>query len=133
MTIVLKEIKDIDKQAIQELFYSVDWRSGDFPEDLKQAISNSHTVITAWDDKRLVGLINALSDGVMTVYFHYMVVHKEYQSLGIGKRMMEKMLGQYANIPTKVLISYESAEKFYEMFGFKPEEGTKAMFISDIV
>ncbi|TKH43907.1 GNAT family N-acetyltransferase [Paenibacillus terrae] len=133
MTIMFKEIKDIDKQAIQELFHSVDWKSGDFPEDLRQAIKNSHTVITAWDDTKLIGLINALSDGVMTVYFHYMLVHKEYQSLGIGKRMMEKMLSRYSNIKTKVLISYDSAEKFYGIFGFKPEEGTKAMFISDMV
>ncbi|KAA2301049.1 GNAT family N-acetyltransferase, partial [Clostridioides difficile] len=67
------------------------------------------------------------------VYFHYMLVHKEYQSLGIGKRMMEQMLSRYSNIKTKVLISYDSAEKFYEIFGFKPEVGTKAMFISDMV
>ncbi|PRA09461.1 MULTISPECIES: GNAT family N-acetyltransferase [unclassified Paenibacillus] len=133
MTIIFKEVKDIDTQAIQELFHSVEWKSGDFPEDLRQAINNSHTVITAWDDTKLVGLINALSDGVMTVYFHYMLVHKEYQSLGIGKRMMEQMLSRYSNIKTKVLISYDSAEKFYETFGFKPEEGTKAMFISDMV
>ncbi|MNL85827.1 Acetyltransferase (GNAT) family protein [compost metagenome] len=69
----------------------------------------------------------------MTVYFHYMLVHSDYQSIGIGKRMMEEMLRRYSNIKTKVLISYESAEEFYKIFGFKPEEGTRAMFISDVV
>ncbi|WP_433944926.1 GNAT family N-acetyltransferase [Paenibacillus sp. SN-8-1] len=133
MNIIIKETKEIDKQAIQELFHSVEWKSGDFPDELKQAITNSHSVITAWDNTKLVGLINALSDGVMTVYFHYMLVHGEYQSLGIGKRMMKEMLRRYTNIKTKVLISYESAEEFYRIFGFKPEEGTKAMFISDVV
>ncbi|RUT28041.1 N-acetyltransferase [Paenibacillus zeisoli] len=133
MNIIIKDTKEIDKQAIQELFHSVEWNSGDFPDELKQAITNSHSVITAWDNTKLVGLINALSDGVMTVYFHYMLVHGEYQSLGIGKRMMEEMLRRYSNIKTKVLISYESAEEFYRIFGFKPEEGTRAMFISDVV
>ncbi|USB33393.1 GNAT family N-acetyltransferase [Paenibacillus sp. YPG26] len=133
MNITIKETKDIDKQAIQELFHSVDWKSGDYPEDLRQAMANSHSVITAWDNNKLVGLINALSDGVMTVYFHYMLVHRDYQSSGIGKRMMEAMLQRYSSIKTKVLISYESAEEFYHIFGFKPEAGTTAMFISDVV
>lgn len=133
MTIIYKNIKDIDKESIKELFHSVGWKSGDFPEDLKQALINSHTIITAWEGEKLVGLVNALSDGVMTVYFHYMLVHKEYQFLGIGKKMMELILEQYKHIKTKLLVSYESAEKFYQLFGFKPEKGTKALFISEIV
>lgn len=32
-----------------------------------------------------------------------MLVHKEYQSLGIGKRMMEQMLSRYSNVKQKYL------------------------------
>jgi hypothetical protein len=34
---------------------------------------------------------------------------------------------------SKLLISYENAESFYRKAGFKPEEGTIAMFITDMV
>ena len=31
-------------------------------------MKNSDSVVTAWDDNKLVGLINSLDDGVMTAY-----------------------------------------------------------------
>ncbi|WP_338049243.1 GNAT family N-acetyltransferase [Paenibacillus wynnii] len=49
-----------------------------------QAIEGSHSVVAAWDGDKLVGLVNALSDGVVTVYFHYMLIHPSYQGVGIG-------------------------------------------------
>ncbi|WP_415839694.1 GNAT family N-acetyltransferase, partial [Paenibacillus tarimensis] len=108
-------------------------KSGNFPNELQEAIKNSHSVVTAWYQGELVGLVNALSDGVMTVYFHYMLVHPNYQNMGIGKNMLEKILIRYEGYKNKLLISYKNAESFYRKAGFKPEEGTIAMFITDMV
>ncbi len=96
-------------------------------------MENSHSVVTAWDGEKLVGLINALSDGVMTAYFHYMLVRPDYQGHGIGKQLMFAMLEMYRDYKTKVLISYPGVELFYESFGFRRETGTIPLFISDLV
>ncbi|MCL6603180.1 MAG: GNAT family N-acetyltransferase [Paenibacillus sp.] len=124
--------EDITKEALQELFLSVEWESGKFPNELLQAIKGSHSIVAAWEGDKLIGLINALSDGVLTVYFHYLVVHPSYKSRGIGKEIMNIMLDRYKDCKTKVLISYSDAVDFYKKVGFNTEDGVTPMFISEL-
>jgi hypothetical protein len=78
MEIKYSAIKDFDKDKLQELFLSVQWSSGNYPDQLQIAMRNSHSVVSAWDDNKLVGLMNAISDGILTAYFHYLFVSPEY-------------------------------------------------------
>ncbi|TXK77012.1 GNAT family N-acetyltransferase [Paenibacillus sp. N3.4] len=125
--------EDLSKDALQELFLSVEWESGKFPNELLQAIRGSHSIVTAWEEGKLVGLINALSDGVLTVYFHYILINPSYQNKGIGKEIMNIMLDRYKGCKTKVLISYPHAVDFYNKLGFNTEDGATPMFISELV
>lgn len=133
MTITFSNNKDIEKEQLYNLFNSVAWASAKYPEKLQLAIKCSHKVISAWHSGNLVGLLNSLSDGVMTAYFHYMLVRPEYQGQGIGKKLLELMLQEYKDYPTKVLISYEQAKEFYIKCGFNTEEGTVPFFITELV
>jgi len=127
------DIEAMTKDALQELFLSVKWESGNYPDELLQSIRGSHSIVAAWDGDKLVGLINALSDGILTVYFHYMLVDPGYQGEGIGMNMMKMMLDRYSGCKTKVLISYGSAIDFYRKCGFSMEDGATPMFISELV
>jgi GNAT superfamily N-acetyltransferase len=127
------DIENITHEGLQELFLSVEWESGKFPRELLKAIKGSHSVITAWDGEKLIGLINALSDGALTAYFHYMLVNPSYQGKGIGKEMMDMMLDRYKGYHTKVLIAYPNVVEFYGKLGFKTEGGTTPMFISELI
>ena len=49
MEIKYKKIKDFQEKELQDLFLSVKWDSGNYPDKLKKAIKNSHTVYSAWD------------------------------------------------------------------------------------
>lgn len=129
----ISNIEVITKDALQELFLSVEWESGNHPNELIQAIKGSHSIVAAWDGDKLVGLVNALSDDVLTVYFHYMLIHPSYQGEGIGRKMMDIMLERYRGCKTKVLISYQSAVGFYHKCGFSKEDGATPMFISGLV
>lgn len=133
MKIEYLHIKEITQEQLFGLFDAVQWESAKYPEEIQVAIKNSHRVITAWDGDELVGLINSLSDGVMTVYFHYMLVRPEYQGRGIGRKLLDIMLKEYTNYRTKVLIAYDHAVDFYISCGFKQEQGTIPLFISDLV
>lgn len=65
--------------TLQDLFLSVDWSSGHYPEKLVVAMENFKTVISAWDGDKLIGMICAMDDGIMNAYVHYLLVRPEYQ------------------------------------------------------
>lgn len=130
MNISYRDIKDIEISQLQSLFASVQWDSANYPEKLCQAIRNSHKVITAWDGDTLVGLMNALSDGVMTAYFHYLLVRPEYHKMNIGRSLVKMMLEEYAEYARKVLIAYAQEAEFYKQCGFEVGEGKIPMFVT---
>lgn len=122
--------KDFDRHQLQNLFLSVEWSSGKYPDELVVAMRNSHQVVSAWDGEKLVGLMNALSDGIMTAYFHYLLVRPEYQDQGIGRQLVETMLQEYRDYARKVLIAYDAEVGFYEACGFEAGAGKTPMFVT---
>ena len=72
-------------------------KSGEYPQKLYKALMKSQTVLTVWDDARLVGLIRVLDDSEMLAQIHYVLVHPEYQGQGIAGRMVEYIKEKYKN------------------------------------
>lgn len=132
MNIIYKDIHTFDQEELQDLFLSVEWSSGHFPEKLVVAMQNFKTVFTAWDGERLVGMICAMDDSVMTAYLHYMLVRPEYQHQGIGKHLVEMMKAKYADYLRIVVVAYNKELDFYESCGFKKADDASAMFITSL-
>ncbi|MFC2034424.1 GNAT family N-acetyltransferase [Chloroflexota bacterium] len=130
MNIRYDDCKEIDKDSLQKLFLSVEWDSGNYPEQLQEAIRTSHRVITAWDGDNLVGLINTIADNAMNTFIPYTVVKPEYQRQGIGKRLVEIILGEYNDYARRVLIAYGDVIDFYRKCGFEVGEGRLPMYIT---
>ncbi len=122
MDITYRTERDLDRGALQALFLSVNWSSGRHPELLQRSIRNSHHVVTAWAGDQLVGLMNALSDEVMTAYFHYLLVHPDHQAHGIGRELVARMIARYRDCTRLVLIAYKEEVAFYERCGFRVAE-----------
>ena len=74
MLITYKDTHDFSAKKLQELFLSVEWSSGHFPDKLVVAMKNFNTVYTTWDGDKLIGLICAMDDGIMTAYIYYLLV-----------------------------------------------------------
>ena len=132
MNIIYKDIHTFDQEELQDLFLSVEWSSGHFPEKLVVAMQNFKTVFTAWDGERLVGMICAMDDSVMTAYLHYMLVRPEYQHQGIGRHLVEMMKAKYAYYLRIVVVAYNKELDFYESCGFKKADDASAMFITSL-
>lgn len=135
MVIKYKKIKDFTEKELQNLFLSVNWDSGNYPDKLKKAIKNSHRVYSAWGcdnngQEKLVGLINSLSDGVMTVYFHYLLVLPDYQNMGIGKELVSLMLLEYKDFARLAVIAYDREVDFYKKCGFELGGDKSPMFVT---
>ena len=125
-----RTVKTFTEKQLEELFLSVGWSSGKYPDKLKIAMENSHSVFSAWDEGKLIGLMNALSDGIMTAYFHYLLVRPEYQGQGVGKALTMQALDFYREYARKVLIAYDKEIGFYKSCGFEVGDGKTPMFVT---
>lgn len=132
MSISYTTSRSFTQSDLQDLFLSVSWSSGHFPEKLFAAMKNYETVISAWDGGRLAGLAAAMDDGVMTAYVHYLLVRPEYQRRGIGRRLVELVKDRYRDYLRLMLLSYDAAVPFYESCGFKVGAGEVPMFITEL-
>ena len=121
------EEKIFTKEQVRELFLSVGWKSGEYPQKLYKALMNSQTVLTVWDDVRLVGLIRVLDDSEMLAQIHYVLVHPEYQGQGIAGRMVEYIKEKYKNFMYLELMPEDKNNvPFYEKQGFHVMENGAA-------
>ena len=84
MALFYNDTREFSPEALEELFLSVQWESGNHPERLAKALRHYGAVFSAWDGSRLAGLVAAMDDGTMTAYVHYLLVHLRYQGCGIG-------------------------------------------------
>ena len=124
MDIVYTDKKDYSAADLEALFRSVDWLSANYPERLKKALDHCETVITARCSGRLVGLINAIDDSELTAYVHYLCVDPEYQGMGIGRELLERIKNKYKDYLYIILIAEnEPLIEYYRQNGFQLIEG----------
>jgi len=132
MNIIYKETKELNPKDLQDLFLSVEWSSGHYPEKLAIAMQNSSTVYTAWDGDKLVGLINVLDDNIMTAYIHYLLINPQFQGKGIGKSLVNYIRTKYKEYLRIVLIAYDKETPFYKNLGFEIGDEKTPMFITTL-
>jgi GNAT superfamily N-acetyltransferase len=129
MEIEIKETLNIPKDQLLDLYKSNKWSSAEKPELLYKALINSHTLISAWVNGRMVGIANAISDGYLVVYYPHMLVHPDYQGKDIGSKMMVAMQKKYDKYHQQMLTADGEAIDFYKKCGFKKAGKTESMWI----
>lgn len=132
MNIRYDDTHEFTTDQLRDLFLSVDWSSGNYPDRLQIAMRNYETVFTAWDEDRLIGLICVMDDGTMNAYIQYVLVNPEYQGHGIGKELIRLVKEHYSDYLRIVLVAYSDKVPFYESCGMKRGEGKTPMFITSL-
>lgn len=103
---------------LKELFSTVEWQVSRHIDRLSAAMYKYDNLITAWDGARLVGLVCSLDDGAVTAYINYLIVHPDYQRMGIGKELMRRILNEYRDFLRVELIADAGATEFYDKLDF---------------
>ncbi|MGB0524187.1 MAG: GNAT family N-acetyltransferase [Flammeovirgaceae bacterium] len=129
MSITISNTRDISKGAIIELYKANEWSSANKPEVLYQALMHSHSLISAWEGGKLVGLGNAISDGHLVVYYPHLLVHPNYQGKGVGRMIVDRMQEIYGHFHMQMLTADGKAIDFYEKVGFTRAGQTEPMWI----
>jgi GNAT superfamily N-acetyltransferase len=128
-TIEYSERRTLPLECVLALYCANEWSSAKKPELLHKALAASHSVVTAWDNSRLVGLGNAISDGHLVVYYPHLLVLPEYQGRGIGKRIMQMLVARYDGFHQHILVSDGKTTDFYRKCGFERAGATESLWV----
>lgn len=124
MCIRYTDKRDYSVNDLRQLFQSVEWLSANYSERLKKALDNCEAVFTAWDGEQLVGLVNAIDDGELTAYVHYLCVNPKYQGQGIGQVLLDRIKEKYSTYLYIILIAEnEQLVDYYSKNGFQYIDG----------
>lgn len=92
----------------------------DRPDRLARSEAATTVVVTAWDGDRLVGHARSLTDGAMTAFVSMVIVHPRWQSLGVGRRLMDALLTGNDGIRF-ALSAAPGMVEWYRRLGFEPD------------
>lgn len=129
-TILYCENRRIPAKELSSLFSSVNWLSANYADRLSTAFKNAGTVISAWNEDTLIGLVEVLDDGELNAYIHYLLVHPDYQNTGIGSHLLELVRKKYSNYLYLVVICENYGTiPFYEKNDFAAMTGATPLHI----
>jgi len=128
-TIRYSETRDLPLENVLALYRANDWSSARKPDLLQKALLASHSVVSAWDGMKLVGLGNAISDGHLVVYYPHLLVLPDYQGHGIGTELMRRLMARYEGFHQHILVADGRALDFYRKCGFERAGKTESMWI----
>ena len=93
-------------------------RPVDRPDIFAGMLSNANLIITAWDDRRLVGIARSLTDFTYVTYLADLAVDVDYQQQGIGKKLIAETQRRTAPECMIVLLAAPNANDYYPKLGF---------------
>jgi ribosomal protein S18 acetylase RimI-like enzyme len=105
--------------------FFVGWPNPPSPETHLSFLRNSRFVVLAVDREanRVVGFINAVSDGVLSAYIPLLEVLPECQGRGIGTELVNRMLEQCAGLYMVDTTCDAELQGFYARCGMQPSTG----------
>lgn len=116
----------VDIHKLRDLFNATAfWAKERSLEDLETAIAYSDPVVTVWDGDRMIGFTRGTSDGVFRGTIWDVVIHPEYQGLGLGRKLVETLISHpRMNRVERVYLMTTHQQSFYERIGFKENQTT---------
>ena len=119
-------------KKLQDLFQAnTSWANQRCKKDIKKMISKSNIIVSAWDHKQMIGFGRATTDQIYRATLWDVVVDKNYQRLGIGKRIINLIINDKNLIQVeKIYIMTTQCEKFYVKMGFQKENRQNLMVLN---
>ena len=119
MIVYRTSLDDITAAQLQGFF--VGWPNPPSRETHLSLLQSSFKVVLAVDlscDK-VVGFVNAISDGKLAAYLPFLEVLPSYQNQGIGSELMKQLLEELGNLYMVDLTCDSKLVGYYERFGMR--------------
>lgn len=114
----MEYIESLDGLAEDDLSpFFVGWPQSPLPAARLALLRNSYSVLLARDGGRVVGFVNAISDGAIAAYLPLLEVLPEYQHRGVGSELVRRMVASLDHIYMVDLVCDPGLVPFYERLG----------------
>lgn len=97
-------------------------------EALEAVFTNSMFRCFVYADGRLIGAGRALADGLDCAYLADVAVHPDYQKVGLGTAILERLLTLASGHKKVILYANPGREGFYAKLGFHPMNTAMAVW-----
>jgi GNAT superfamily N-acetyltransferase len=101
--------------------FCADWKTPPSPGRLFKALKGSSHVVLAIDEdtRRVIGYVNAVTDGLMCAFIPLLEVLPEYRGQGIGTELVRRLLERLREFYSVDLVCDDDLAPFYERFGLQ--------------
>jgi predicted N-acetyltransferase YhbS len=93
-------------------------------ERIRKMYENSDLIVSAWDNKILVGVSRSITDWVWCCYLADLAIRQDYKKAGIGKRLIELTREKVGEQSMVLLLSVPTAMEYYPKVGFTKQESS---------
>lgn len=94
-------------------------RPVDQKERIQKMLDHANIILTAWDNEKLVGIARALTDFSYCCYLSDLAVDKDYQKVGIGRELIDKVKRTIGEEVALILLSAPNAMSYYPKVSFE--------------
>ncbi|HCR54165.1 MAG TPA: GNAT family N-acetyltransferase [Cytophagales bacterium] len=88
-------------------------------ERITKMLEYGNVLVTAWHNKKLVGVSRALTDFSFCCYLSDLAVDQDYQKKGIGKRLIDETHKVSGELTTLILLAAPAAVNYYPKIGME--------------
>ena len=116
---IIRNSDKLTKEVVHSLRLAVGW-----PSSLKNAeneLQNTYSTFSAWVDKKCIGYVNSISDGVSDALINNLIISPEYQNKKVGSSLLKFLIKELRKDGVKFfnVVFEPRLEKFYKKCGFR--------------
>lgn len=118
--ISIRDLLPTEVEAARQFLERHGWghRTGT-AEHFAQLVQNSQRTAVALSGQQIVGFARGLTDGLSNGYLSMVVVDGQHRRAGIGRALVEHVMGDNTDITWVLRAGREGAEAFFASLGFE--------------
>ncbi|VVN48135.1 hypothetical protein PS684_05270 [Pseudomonas fluorescens] len=119
-TLNVRDLLPAETQSVRQFLGGHGWghRTGS-PEHFAQLIKNSQRTAVAVQGGQIIGFARGITDGLSNGYLSMVVVDDQHRRAGIGRALVEHIMGDNPEITWVLRAGREGAEAFFASLGFE--------------
>ncbi|MHB2249670.1 GNAT family N-acetyltransferase [Pseudomonas fitomaticsae] len=118
--ISIRDLMPTEVEVARQFLEANGWghRTG-IAEHFAQLVQNSQRTAVALSGQQIVGFARGITDGLSNGYLSMVVVDGQHRRAGIGRALVEHVMGDNTDITWVLRAGREGAEAFFASLGFE--------------